>query len=88
MVDLEKRLEAEGKGRRLTIITQNVDGLHAAAGSKRVIELHGSLYKTQCTKCGHVEENRDSPICEGLRGRGYVVILIVLTNSVVLRISG
>lgn len=66
----EKRLEEEGKGRRLTIVTQNVDCLHTAAGSKKVIELHGSLYKTQCTKCGHVEENRDSPICEGLRGRG------------------
>ena len=65
----------------MTIITQNVDGLHTAAGSKRIIELHGSLYKTQCTKCGHVEENRDSPICEALRGRGYVVIYILYIKN-------
>lgn len=70
LAEFEKRLDEEGKGRRLTIVTQNVDGLHAAAGSKRVIELHGSLFKTQCTKCGHVEENTDSPICEALRNRG------------------
>uniref|UniRef100_A0A0A9VU74 NAD-dependent protein deacylase n=1 Tax=Lygus hesperus TaxID=30085 RepID=A0A0A9VU74_LYGHE len=57
-------------GRKLTIITQNIDGLHQAAGSKNVIELHGSLFKTQCTKCKDVRVNKDSPICEALRGKG------------------
>lgn len=46
------------------MITQNVDGLHARAGSKSLVELHGNLYKTRCTKCKEVLVNTDSPICE------------------------
>ena len=42
-------LEAEGKLR--AVITQNIDGLHQAAGSKRVIELHGSIHRCYCAKC-------------------------------------
>jgi NAD-dependent deacetylase len=36
---------------RLTVITQNVDGLHQAAGSARVVELHGTLRRSRCTAC-------------------------------------
>jgi NAD-dependent deacetylase len=36
---------------RMTIVTQNVDGLHAAAGSRNVLELHGTLLKARCTDC-------------------------------------
>lgn len=43
-------LEREGKLR--AVITQNIDGLHQAAGSKRVIELHGSIHRCRCVKCG------------------------------------
>lgn len=43
-------------GDRFTLVTQNVDGLHQRAGSRNVIELHGSLYRTRCTDCG---ESRD-----------------------------
>ena len=43
-------LEREGK--LLCVITQNVDGLHQLAGSKKVIELHGSSLKNYCTGCG------------------------------------
>ncbi len=43
-------LEREGKLR--AVITQNIDGLHQAAGSKRVIELHGSVHRARCAKCG------------------------------------
>ena len=44
------RLEAAG---RLTAgITQNIDGLHQAAGSKRVLELHGSVHRNRCQRCG------------------------------------
>ena len=43
-------LEQEGKLR--AVITQNIDGLHQAAGSKRVIELHGSIHRCRCAKCG------------------------------------
>lgn len=43
-------LEREGKLR--AVITQNIDGLHRAAGSKRVIELHGSIHRCRCARCG------------------------------------
>ncbi|XP_055343711.1 LOW QUALITY PROTEIN: NAD-dependent protein deacylase-like [Paramacrobiotus metropolitanus] len=52
--------------RKLTIVTQNIDGLHQRAGSKNVIEIHGSLFKTQCIKCGTVEENVTYPITPAL----------------------
>lgn len=41
----------EQKGKLKAIITQNIDGLHQKAGSKNVLELHGSIYKNYCTKC-------------------------------------
>jgi NAD-dependent deacetylase len=43
-------LEKRG-GERFTLATQNVDGLHQAAGSQRVLELHGSLVRVRCTGC-------------------------------------
>ena len=43
-------LEREGKLR--AVITQNIDGLHQAAGSRRVIELHGSIHRCRCAKFG------------------------------------
>lgn len=45
-----------------TLITQNVDGLHQQAGSKRVLELHGSLWRLRCVACSHEEENRTVPL--------------------------
>ena len=42
----------EQQGRVAQLVTQNVDGLHAAAGSTRVIELHGRLHAVRCTRCG------------------------------------
>ncbi len=41
----------EQSGKLLGIITQNIDGLHQAAGSKRVIELHGSIHRNTCMRC-------------------------------------
>ena len=38
--------------KKLTIITQNIDGLHQMAGSKNVIELHGSIHRNTCVRCG------------------------------------
>ena len=43
-------LEREGKLR--AIVTQNIDGLHQKAGSRCVYELHGSVYRNRCTRCG------------------------------------
>ena len=42
----------EGEGRLLSVVTQNIDGLHQKAGSKRVHELHGSILRNYCTVCG------------------------------------
>jgi NAD-dependent deacetylase len=44
-----------------TIVTQNVDGLHAAAGTPRVIELHGSIRRARCGRCGRVEALTEAP---------------------------
>lgn len=46
--------QAESAGRILSIITQNVDGLHQKAGSKNVVELHGRLDRVLCTGCGEI----------------------------------
>lgn len=45
----------ESAGRVVGVITQNVDGLHQAAGSRRVLELHGSLAEVRCLECGERE---------------------------------
>ena len=44
------RLEKQGK--QVTVVTQNIDGLHQDAGSSRVLELHGSVRRNYCMKCG------------------------------------
>jgi NAD-dependent deacetylase len=63
-----------------TLITQNVDGLHGQAGSRRVLEVHGSIWKVRCTACGLVGEDRRVPLpipplcaaCGGLLRPGVV----------------
>ena len=47
-----KLAEWEREGKLLSVITQNIDGLHQAAGSVRVHELHGSVLRNYCMKCG------------------------------------
>ncbi len=47
-----KLAEWEEDGRLTAIVTQNIDGLHQAAGSRRVYELHGSVHRNYCMKCG------------------------------------
>lgn len=42
----------EAEGRLSAVITQNIDGLHQKAGSKNVLELHGSVLRNYCTRCG------------------------------------
>jgi NAD-dependent deacetylase len=54
LVDLEDRFNRASPDHRFTLITQNVDGLHQAAGSRRVLELHGSLRHVRCTGCPSV----------------------------------
>ena len=44
--------ELEAQGKLSAVVTQNIDGLHQAAGSKEVLELHGSVHRNYCMKCG------------------------------------
>lgn len=56
----------EQEGKLSAVVTQNIDGLHQKAGSKRVLELHGSVLRNFCTRCGEhysAEYVRD---CEGV----------------------
>ena len=46
-----KLAELEGKGKLKAVITQNIDGLHQKAGSKQVLELHGSIHRNYCLAC-------------------------------------
>lgn len=47
-----KLAEWEKEGKLKAVITQNIDGLHQAAGSKNVLELHGSIHRCYCMRCG------------------------------------
>ncbi len=66
------RLERQGKVK--AIVTQNIDGLHQSAGSKNVIELHGSVLRNYCMKCGashsmeYVRQAMGVPLCENCGG--------------------
>lgn len=60
LVELERRLES--RAGTFHLITQNVDGLHRAAGTRHVTEIHGNIWRVRCTACGDVTENRDVPI--------------------------
>jgi len=48
----KKLAQWEQEGKLKAVITQNIDGLHQAAGSKRVLELHGSVLRNYCERCG------------------------------------
>lgn len=47
-----KLAEWEQQGKLSAVVTQNIDGLHQAAGSRRVLELHGSVHRNYCQRCG------------------------------------
>ena len=59
----------ERQGKLLAVVTQNIDGLHQKAGSKRVYELHGSVHRNYCTRCGafypgeFIKETDGIPYC-------------------------
>lgn len=61
----QKLAELEAAGRLRAVITQNIDGLHQKAGSRNVLELHGSVLRNHCVQCGAfygVEAVRDSAV--------------------------
>lgn len=47
---------------RTTVVTQNIDGLHARAGSRNVYELHGSMWRIRCERCRTLVDNHDVPL--------------------------
>lgn len=65
-----KLAELEQAGKLSAVVTQNIDGLHQAAGSKRVFELHGSVLRNYCMKCGkfhtaeYIKQSTGIPRCE------------------------
>ncbi len=65
-----KLAKLEKAGKLTAVVTQNIDGLHTLAGNKKVYELHGSVHRNYCTKCGKfygIEAITDStgvPKCE------------------------
>ena len=65
-----KLAEWEKEGKLIGVVTQNIDGLHQAAGSKKVYELHGSVHRNYCMKCGkfyppeYIRDSKDEvPVC-------------------------
>lgn len=58
------RLEEQGKLK--AVITQNIDGLHQAAGSREVLELHGSVHRNYCTRCGEFFDLNDIMEMDGV----------------------
>ncbi len=65
-----KLAELEEAGKLKAVITQNIDGLHQMAGSRNVLELHGSIYRNYCQRCGKfydakfVKESEGIPKCK------------------------
>lgn len=66
----KKLVELERVGKLKAIITQNIDGLHQMAGSKEVLELHGSVHRNYCQRCKNkfdanfILKAEDIPICD------------------------
>ena len=70
----KKLAQWEQEGKLKAVVTQNIDGLHQAAGSKMVYELHGSVHRNYCQKCGafydarYMLESTGIPKCEKCGG--------------------
>lgn len=72
----KKLAELEAAGKVKAVITQNIDGLHQKAGSKRVLELHGSVHRNYCQKCGKefdaeyiLNTTEKVPLCDACSGK-------------------
>ncbi|MBQ8040075.1 MAG: NAD-dependent protein deacylase [Lachnospiraceae bacterium] len=76
------KLEEEGKVK--AVVTQNIDGLHQMAGSKEVLELHGSVHRNYCESCGkffdadYIMASKDVPKCDVKGCDGFVKPDVVL----------
>lgn len=69
-----KLAQLEKAGKLSAVVTQNIDGLHQAAGSQNVFELHGSVHRNYCQKCGkfydvdYIVNSKGIPCCEDCGG--------------------
>ena len=69
-----KLAEWEAQGKCRAVVTQNIDGLHQMAGSKNVLELHGSIHRNYCMRCGkffdaaYVKNSEGAPKCDECGG--------------------
>ena len=61
-----KLAELETAGKLKAVVTQNIDGLHQAACSKKVLELHGSVHRNYCLRCGKFYDARQIKAMEGV----------------------
>ena len=70
----EKLAELEQVGKLKAVITQNIDGLHQAAGSSKVLELHGSTLRNYCENCNkffdvrYIRDTEGVPVCDACGG--------------------
>lgn len=70
----KKLAELEAAGKLAAVVTQNIDGLHQTAGSKRVYELHGSVHRNYCMKChksfdaDYIKQAQGVPRCDACGG--------------------
>ncbi len=86
-----KLAELEQSGKLTAVITQNIDGLHQMAGNKNVLELHGSIHRNYCQKCGkfydakYVKESLGIPVCEcgGIIKPDVVLYEETLDNTII-----
>lgn len=58
------RMEQHWSSDRFTLVTQNIDGLHRAAGSKHVLEIHGNLARVRCTGCRSITDRGYEPLAD------------------------
>lgn len=69
-----KLAELEKQGKLKAVVTQNIDGLHQAAGSKEVLELHGSVHRNYCQRCNkffdleYIVKSEGVPVCDECGG--------------------
>lgn len=89
-----KLAELEKQGKLKAVVTQNIDGLHQAAGSKEVLELHGSVHRNYCERCNkffdldYIIKSDGVPQCDSCGGRIKPDVVLYeegLDNSIIAR---
>lgn len=75
-------VEFERAGLINGVITQNVDGLHKAAGTHALVSLHGDMKTVLCLECGNIEDRKEFDVRLGALNPGYVESLIVSADMV------